>query len=77
MSKVELTTAEANTIRQLLKEVQRTATGNLRVYNLCRRVLALLGRAERRRNNPKKQSVNNLLRQASIINEIFENYGRN
>ena len=70
MKAIELTPSEADGIRQLLRDAQAAAQGNLRVYNLCRRALALLGRAERRRFRTR-HSVNRLLLQEDVIREIF------
>lgn len=70
MKKVELTPTEAETARKLLRDAQGAAPGNLRVYNLCRRVLYILHRAERRRLRVR-HSVNRLLLQPEVINDIF------
>ena len=72
MKPIELTPSEAAAARKLLRGAQVAAPDNLRVYNLCRRVLSMLHNAERR-SYRVRHSINRLLLQPEVVKDIFNN----
>jgi hypothetical protein len=69
MKGIELTAAEVKTASRLLLEAQIGCRGDLRTYNLCRRVRAILGNAGRRFT--MRHGINPLLLDAEVIKDIF------
>lgn len=70
---ITLTPSEAASIKDLVGRIRAAAPGDLRIYNLCRRVEVILLRANRRRLRTRATTTNRLLTQPEIINEIFKN----
>lgn len=67
---ITLTPSEAASIKDLVGRIRAICPDNLRIFNLCRRIGALLARSERRRYRVTHKT-NSLLMQEDIINEIF------
>ena len=69
MKGIELTAAEVKTASRLLLDAQIASRDDLRTYNLCRRVRAILGNAGRRFT--MRHGINPLLLDAEVIKDIF------
>ena len=67
---IRLTAVAVKGIKELLADIQKASRGDLRIFNLCRRIEATLIRAERRKLRVRHQT-NSLLMQEEIINEIL------
>jgi len=67
---ITLTPSEAASIKDLVGRIRAASPYDLRIFNLCRRIDALLARAKRRRCRVTHKT-NCLLMQEDIINEIF------